>query len=407
MARNKEDIYFLFCKPLHKIPQLIIIRHESFLRVNCLGATLFISLPQDQYHSTRPLFAALDYHLIIEAVFAGNSPATLFVDNLDSPKTAFMISPEGNFLVGDSTNTAFILGLQAWIDQNFINGEEDELVLESYSEDWLRVIESLLVSRPPHHYDRYYYELTESKFESPPPLAPEFSLQAITKDFIQRSDISNMDVVTDGIKGNWISEDVYFEKGFGFCILHENKIVSWSVVDCVVDERCEIGIHTDEDFRRKGLATSLIASVVDYALKQGFKRIGWHCWVDNWGSIGVADKVCFVQKRTYPAILCLQSYFAHFAMRGFKRLQVKDYASAEAEYRIAIEKENEAEAEPYLLRTYFEMARVQAGLGNEQAAFEYLKKSLEAGLDQYPEAAQKASEFDEMRKSEQWQALFS
>jgi RimJ/RimL family protein N-acetyltransferase len=368
---------------------------------------LFINLPQDQYHLVRPLFAALDYHLIIEAVFAGNSPATIFVDNLDSPKTAFMISPEGNFLVGDCKKPAFIQGLQNWVDSHFINGEEDELVMESYSEEWLKVLESILLSRPPYHYDRYYYELTESKFESPPPLAPEFRLQAVTREFIQQTNISNMEVITGGIASNWISEDAYFEKGFGFCILHENQIVSWSVVDCVVDERCEIGIHTNENFRRKGLATSLIASVVDYALKHGFKRIGWHCWVDNWGSIGVADKVGFVQKHSYPAILSLQSHFVHFSMRGFKRLQVKEYAKSEPEYLIALEQENAEGVEPYLLRTYFEMARVQAGLGNEEAAFDYLKKSLETGLNQYPEAAQNAAEFVDMRQRAEWQSLFS
>jgi RimJ/RimL family protein N-acetyltransferase len=364
---------------------------------------LFIALPQDQYHLVRPLFAALDYHLIIEAVITGNSPATIFVDNSDNPQTAFIHSPEGDFLGGLSDNAAFNRGMQNWIEEQLINGDEEEVVFESCAEDWIAPIQQILEKRPPLAYERFYYEITEPKL-TPPPLAPEFKLQLVTADFIAQEHIQNMEVILDAIEGNWTSQSLFFEKGFGLCILHENEIVCWSVVDCVVGNRCEIGIHTAPEFQRRGLATTLIAAVVDYAFAQGFKRIGWHCWVDNWGSIGVADKVGLVQKHRYMAYIALQSQLINYAFQGYKRLQVEDYLNAEPAYISAINSVDD-DSRYFLPRVHYEMARVQAGLGEDDAALKAMQEALLVGFKPTVERLA-VPELARLQNNEAWQALF-
>jgi RimJ/RimL family protein N-acetyltransferase len=383
---------------------LVIISHKSFLRFTFNQEQwLFIQLPQNQYHLVRPLFTTLNYHLIIEAVITGNSPATIFVDNLEHSTTAFMKSPEGDFLGGLSDNTAFNRGMQNWIEEHFINGEEDEVVFESCAEDWTAAIQTILEKRPPLAYERYYYEITEPKL-TPPPLAPEFTLQLVTQDFITQEHIQNMEAITGAIESNWTSPALFFEKGFGLCIVHENTIVSWSVVDCVVDNRCEIGIHTAPEFQRRGLATTLVAAVVDYAFAQGFKQIGWHCWVDNGGSIGVAEKVGLFQKHRYIGYISLHSQLINYAFQGYKRLQVQDYLNAEPAYIKAIASVDD-ESRYFLPRVHYEMARVQGGLGQDDAALKAMQEALLVGF-KYTVDRLAVPEFARLQDNPAWQALF-
>jgi len=75
--------------------------------------------------------------------------------------------------------------------------------------------------------------------------------------------------------------------------------VSWSLADCRSGDACEIGIHTAEPYRRRGLATLTAAATVEYALSNGFSTVGWQCSEDNLGSIGTAEKVGFERERDY------------------------------------------------------------------------------------------------------------
>ena len=77
------------------------------------------------------------------------------------------------------------------------------------------------------------------------------------------------------------------------------QIVSWSVADCRSGDACEIGLHTAESYRRRGLAANTAAANVEYALSHGFSLAGWQCSEDNLGSIGTAEKVGFELERNY------------------------------------------------------------------------------------------------------------
>jgi hypothetical protein len=62
---------------------------------------------EQDYEKVRPLYQGLDYHLTIRAVIEGTSPGRIYVDDVRSPKTAFMCSVEGYYLAGDAENADF------------------------------------------------------------------------------------------------------------------------------------------------------------------------------------------------------------------------------------------------------------------------------------------------------------
>jgi hypothetical protein len=64
-----------------------------------------------------------------------------------------------------------------------------------------------------------------------------------------------------------------------------------------------MGINTAWHHRRRGLGTLTVAANAAHAIDRGFSTIGWHCWDNNVGSIGVARKVGFVQAASYDIFI--------------------------------------------------------------------------------------------------------
>ena len=68
----------------------------------------------------------------------------------------------------------------------------------------------------------------------------------------------------------------------------------------VSGDRCEIGIHTDERYRRQGFAALTAAAMVQYCLSDGMTHIGWHCHTHNQASAATAEKVGFEHVLDHP-----------------------------------------------------------------------------------------------------------
>jgi RimJ/RimL family protein N-acetyltransferase len=125
------------------------------------------------------------------------------------------------------------------------------------------------------------------------------TVHRITQALLNRAKLEIPDHLQVWMAYNWGSTTAFLERGFGSVTIENDQVVSWSLADCVSGDACEIGIRTAEAFRRRGLATITAAAVVEYALSNGFSKVGWHCPEDNHGSIGTAEKVGFERKRDY------------------------------------------------------------------------------------------------------------
>ena len=97
------------------------------------------------------------------------------------------------------------------------------------------------------------------------------------------------------------SVDGLLASGFGFCLLAEGVIASHCIADCVAGDRAEMGIHTDEAFRRRGLATLTAATAVRHCLDHGVTEIGWRCHRVNRASAATARRIGFGKAMDYFA----------------------------------------------------------------------------------------------------------
>jgi len=266
---------------------------------------MLIQLDPLDYPIVRDLLHNLaEFELIIKAVIAGSSPAWVVVDDAAQPTSVLMCTAEGQFLGGNPENPGFwadlrTLFFRAMNEEGFWQGGS-ALALFCTPGTWERKFPELFSGRQPVAIPRQHYLCSRLAIPDWRTRLPEgFTIRRIDQALLTQPELDIPDHVTNWMRSNWGTPEAFLQSGFGFCIVHHRAAVSWCLADCAVGDQCEIGIQTQPDYQRRGLATLTAVAAADYALSNGFKSVGWHCNADNLGSIGVALKVGFQKERDY------------------------------------------------------------------------------------------------------------
>lgn len=94
----------------------------------------------------------------------------------------------------------------------------------------------------------------------------------------------------------FLSAEDYVKRGLGFCILHNNEIVSGASSYSIYDEGIEIEIVTKTEYRRNGLAAACAARLIGECLD--------HCLYPSWdaankASVSLAEKLGYHFDKEY------------------------------------------------------------------------------------------------------------
>jgi len=349
-------------------------------------------LKKRDYEKVRPLFEELEWNLITSAVIEGTSPGRVYADRAENPRTAFMCTVEGYYLAGYDNNDEFNTSLNKLIFERIFTGDtvrkdETDVSIGFHPDSWKEKIPIIFQGRIPLTTARRHYVCTELKVDHWRGHVPEgFQVQCIDEKLLRTPQLEIPEHVTGWMKTNWGSTSDFVEKGFGFCTLHDKRIVSWSLADCVSGNACEIGIHTREDYRRQGLATLTAAATVDHSLSSGFKYVGWHCDEYNLGSIGVAEKVGFKLERKYIQYYACSNAAHHLEETAQAHIRAKRYKEAiECYEKFFVTPPEELprwlrEILPQELGThYFRVAYAKAAIGEDDGALKYLEEAVDNG----------------------------
>lgn len=264
---------------------------------------MIYELEPGEYGKASSLFEGLAYQLITTAVLGGVSPGRIWVDDAAQPEVAFMASPEGCFLAGYEGNLAFNRAVHETIVRPFLDRYGD-VVLVCHPDAWESALSVVVGGRPLVKKRRMHYLLDRPRVNWKEHLLAGFEIEPIDGALLARPGLSVPEHVLDWMRSNWGSVAGFVDHGLGCAMLHGDRIVSWSLADCIVGDACEIGIHTAEAYRRQGLATLTVAATVAECLARGLTTVGWHCDVDNLGSRGVAEHVGFRHERDYVHHWC-------------------------------------------------------------------------------------------------------
>lgn len=123
-------------------------------------------------------------------------------------------------------------------------------------------------------------------------LAPEYELRKIDKEITQSEFFTKTLYFIDCYE----SEDDFLNRGFGYCILHGERVVCCATSYSIYDGGIEIEIDTDREYRQKGLATVAGAAIIIDCLDRGL----YPSWdAGNLISVELAKNLGYVMERPY------------------------------------------------------------------------------------------------------------
>jgi RimJ/RimL family protein N-acetyltransferase len=126
-------------------------------------------------------------------------------------------------------------------------------------------------------------------------LPDDYSVKRMDRALLERSPRLEENINRYGNIENFLG------KGIAVCILHEDEIVCEALADMDILGTREIGIRTQDAYRRQGLATIACAHLIQLCEEAG-SHTYWDCVKFNAGSVALAHKLGFQSERSYKLL---------------------------------------------------------------------------------------------------------
>ncbi|QYF83811.1 GNAT family N-acetyltransferase [Brevibacterium sp. PAMC21349] len=247
-----------------------------------------INLLKKKYKETYPTFAysVLDNYI----------PGQVYMDELK--KTVLIGTDSGIFVVGgDEMNN----GLNSVFLEIYRSRKNDKkrFTLFSPSKEWNQVINKLFGKdlRQMHRYSFHFNKDTYSTINK----------VKVPKDFI----VKRIDekIITESLEFNesyyneyWGSVSNFLENGFGYCLLHNDTVVSECTAIFSSSQFAEIDIATQNKYRKMGLAQNVAEIFIEHCIERNLKP-NWDCDVNNFASIKLAERLGFENPIEYSVFV--------------------------------------------------------------------------------------------------------
>jgi RimJ/RimL family protein N-acetyltransferase len=267
------------------------------------------ALHPNSYELIRPILLGMDFHLIGRSILAKQTPAQIFVDNHEHPKALFVQAGHRYILAGDPEIDSFNLGIKKMF-ANVIYPQALAAGLEGFavyydSPAWEEKMDALLLDKEIIHADREYYACKKLKYKWQDFLPEGFQIQMVNADLLANTNLKHLDTLKEEMTSERPSVDEFLAKSFGVCAIYENELAGWCLSEYNADGRCEIGIETTSEFRKRGLATALTLYFLEHAFSHGINEVGWHCFKRNESSAKTALKAGFDKVCDYKSFIVL------------------------------------------------------------------------------------------------------
>lgn len=227
----------------------------------------------------------------VYSIMDGYIQGTVYADS-KSPKSVLIGTNSGIYFVGGEVDN---LDFNKFLFELYRHRKNNKLrfSLFSTSEKWNCAIMNQLKDEI-KQLSRFSFEHTDKEIDRKVALSSEYTIEKINKEIIKKS----LEFNEDYYKEYWGSTSNFIEKGFGFCILHNEKVISECSAIFSSQEFAEIDIITHKDYRGKGLAAITATAFIEFCLESGIIP-KWDCDVSNDSSIKLAGKLGFVTPVNY------------------------------------------------------------------------------------------------------------
>jgi GNAT superfamily N-acetyltransferase len=241
-------------------------------------------------------------NLFARSVIERKISGQVFVDNIENPKTFYVVHPYGmSLLFGDSRNTEFNNKFLDYSLNKYKIRDKFEW-MQAYPNDWDKVLSELysismikasenkenkefgiieLNTRINFKFNREKYSLNKKM------ILPQTCV-------IVQTDKSIYGEMTGSVIPScfWDTADDFFSNGIGFSLLCNKKLAATAYSAFIHDNKLELGIETISEFRGKGFAQLACSALIDYCIEKDYEPV-WACRLENLGSFRLAGKLGF------------------------------------------------------------------------------------------------------------------
>jgi len=233
----------------------------------------------------------------LQSVINGTNPGFVYVDTLESPKTAIVYHQgEGGFyFIGNHESKAFLDNIDVFmtsIKEELRNNDINDFEFSGDSNLWDETFRRIFYMYDLSLSEQRVYLLKDKQSITKYPLHSDYKLRNIDADLLSQPKIKSISFVKDEILNWWFNFDDYLSHGIGFVAMKNDKIVGRCLLDCKTDNLMAIGIAVKEKFRDLQIASSLATEVIQQVLDKGYTPY-WECMDDNLPSIKLAEKCGF------------------------------------------------------------------------------------------------------------------
>jgi GNAT superfamily N-acetyltransferase len=233
------------------------------------------------------MFKNIDSTIILS--YLQGHMGTAYVDDLENPTVAQIVVGIFVFYAGDpNTKEA---------EELLFNLPEFALVIVD-SDDWKYRIEAVHESRV-EKFKRYRFEknpehLKRIHFENNLSSLPEgYEIKKVDKEIVKEATFNEL---SEDFVSQFDSVDDFLERGVGYALLHEGKVVCAATSFSIYDNGIEIEIATHPEYRRKGLATITASALIIDCLDSG-RYPSWDG--ANTESVELAKKLGYIFIESY------------------------------------------------------------------------------------------------------------
>lgn len=219
-----------------------------------------------------PLFQSIEDSMVTACLqgYMGSS----YADRLLDPTCALIVSGEYCFLAGDAGSKQAKKLVETIF--NYIIGDETIAIYSDNELQW----RNLLMSCPenqPVEVKRYGIMQKDYDFDR---LQLQSFIDRLPRDFeLQRFD---SEMYRQAISEPWskefcetfLSEEDFLEKGFGFGVMHQGRLVSGASTMTVYDTGMEVQVTTREGFEGRGLAMACASALLMESMVRKLRP----CW---------------------------------------------------------------------------------------------------------------------------------
>lgn len=265
------------------------------------------TLPPNAYELIRPLLLGMDFHLIGRSILTKQTPAQVFVDNVEHPKALFAQAGHRYILAGDAEIDTFNFGIQKlFADVIYPRALAEGMEGFGLYYDvpaWERKVDAILKNKEKIHASREFYACKKLKYKWQDFLPEGFQLKMVDTDLFAMPNLKHLDTLKEEMTSERPSVDDFLAKSFGVCAIYENELAGWCLSEYNSDKRCEIGIETTSEYRQRGIGTALTLAFLEHAFSHGIKEVGWHCFKRNEPSAKTALKAGFEKVCDYKSFI--------------------------------------------------------------------------------------------------------